>query len=146
MIELSGKYNTCKVFTDDIDSSTVGQLIALMNQESTFGSKIRIMPDCHAGKTSTVGTTMTIKDKIIPNIVGVDVGCGILCVKLNEKRIDLPKFDSIIHNCVPSGSNVHKESKENRTNINLEDLYCYKYFARNELYIYRSIDIMCDVW
>ena len=66
MLELQGKYNKCKVFTDEVDSSTIGQLIALMNQESTSESQIRIMPDCHAGKGSTIGTTMTITNKIIP--------------------------------------------------------------------------------
>ena len=139
MLELQGKYNKCKVFTDEVDSSTIGQLIALMNQESTSESQIRIMPDCHAGKGSTIGTTMTITDKIIPNIVGVDIGCSVLCIQLKEKRIDLPKLDSIINKFVPSGIKVHNESKENRTSVNLEDLYCFRAFANKENYIYCSV-------
>lgn len=75
MVELKGKYNTCKIFTDNFDQSTVGQLTALLNQESIKDSKIRIMSDCHAGKGCVVGTTMTIKDKVVPNLVGVDIGC-----------------------------------------------------------------------
>lgn len=75
MIELRGKHNTCKVFTDNIDNATVGQLIALMNQSSVAGSQIRIMPDTHAGKGCVIGTTMTISNKVIPNLVGVDIGC-----------------------------------------------------------------------
>ena len=71
MKELKGKYNTCKVFTnDDIDESTKGQLTALLDQESLKDCKIRIMPDYHAGAGCVIGTTMTIKDKIIPNLVG----------------------------------------------------------------------------
>lgn len=75
MFELNGKYNSCKVFTDNCDNETVSQLTALLNQESVKGSKIRIQPDCHAGKGSVIGTTMTIVDKVVPNIVGVDIGC-----------------------------------------------------------------------
>lgn len=75
MFELNGKYNSCKVFTDNCDNETISQLTALLNQESVKGSRIRIMPDTHAGKGSVIGTTMTISDKVIPNIVGVDIGC-----------------------------------------------------------------------
>ena len=75
MVELRGKYNTCKVFTDNIDNETISQLTALLNQESVKDSQIRIMPDTHAGKGCVIGTTMTLKDKVIPNLVGVDIGC-----------------------------------------------------------------------
>ena len=139
MIELSGKYSSCKVFTDNISSAAVGQLIAVMNQEITSGSTIRVMPDVCTGKGSVVGLTMTIADKVIPNIVSGDIGCGVLCVKLKENRIDLPKFDSIIREYVPSGASVHKESKENKTSAVVEDLRCYKYLAAKENYIYRSV-------
>lgn len=75
MIELKGKYNNCKVFTDNVDSATIGQLTALLNQQSVKDSQIRIMPDTHAGVGSVIGTTMTLHDKVIPNLVGVDIGC-----------------------------------------------------------------------
>lgn len=75
MIELRGKHNSCKVFTDNIDNATIGQLTALLNQESIADSQIRIMPDCHSGSGCVIGTTMTLKDKVIPNLVGVDIGC-----------------------------------------------------------------------
>lgn len=75
MLELRGKYNSCKVFTDNIENSAIGQLIALMNQESVTGSQIRIMPDCHSGTGCVIGTTMSLSDKVIPNLVGVDIGC-----------------------------------------------------------------------
>lgn len=78
MLELKGKYNTAKVFTDNIDAETISQIINLCNQQSMEKSKIRIMPDCHAGAGCTIGTTMTIEDKVIPNLVGVDIGCGML--------------------------------------------------------------------
>lgn len=75
MIELRGKYNNCKVFTDNIDNETISQLTALLNQESVKDSHIRIMSDVHAGKGCVIGTTMTLKDKVVPNLVGVDIGC-----------------------------------------------------------------------
>lgn len=75
MLELKGKYNSCKVFTDDIDSETISQLTNLLNQEFVSGSQVRIMPDAHSGKGCVIGTTMTITDKVVPNLVGVDIGC-----------------------------------------------------------------------
>ena len=111
MIELKGKYNTCKIFTDNFDQSTVGQLTALLNQESIKDSKIRIMPDCHAGTGCVIGTTMTLKDKVIPNLVGVDIGCGMLAIKLKEKSINLQELDNIINKSIPSGFNIHTEAK-----------------------------------
>lgn len=75
MLELKGKYNSCKVFTDNIDNETTSQLINLLNQEFVSDSKIRIMSDCHSGKGCVIGTTMTLHDKVVPNLVGVDIGC-----------------------------------------------------------------------
>lgn len=75
MIELIGKHNKAKVFTDMVDNETTGEVINLLNQEFTKDSKIRIMPDCHKGAGCTIGTTMTLKDKAVANLVGVDIGC-----------------------------------------------------------------------
>ena len=75
MIDLKGKYNNAKVFTDNIKQQAISQIIELCSQEFSKDSQIRIMADCHAGVGCTIGTTMTIKDKIVPNLVGVDIGC-----------------------------------------------------------------------
>lgn len=72
MLQLNGKYNTAKVFTDNVEQTAMSQIIELCNQEFVQGSKIRIMPDTHAGAGCTIGTTMTIQDKIVPNLVGVN--------------------------------------------------------------------------
>lgn len=108
MFELSGKYNTCKIFTDNCDNETISQLTDLLNQESVKGSKIRIMPDTHAGKGCVIGTTMTLQDKVIPNLVGVDIGCGMLAIKLKEKKIDLKLLDEVINKYVPAGFEIHE--------------------------------------
>lgn len=106
MIELRGKYNDCKIFTDNVDNVTIGQIIELLNQESMKESVIRIMPDCHAGKGCVIGTTMTLKDKVIPNLVGVDIGCGMLAVKMNTKEIDFEVLDKGIREQIPAGFNI----------------------------------------
>ena len=93
MIELKGKYNEAKIFTDVVDETSVSQVILLLNQEFVSGSKIRLMPDVHAGAGCTIGTTMTITDKVVPNLVGVDIGCGMETIRVKEKHIELQKLE-----------------------------------------------------
>ncbi|MES9681637.1 RtcB family protein [Gottfriedia acidiceleris] len=117
MIEFTGKYNTAKVFTDNVESTAASQIIELCNQEFTKGSQIRIMPDTHAGAGCTIGTTMTITDKIVANLVGVDIGCGMAVVKVQPKEeINFDKLDEVVRKYVPSGfsirSNPHVLSKK----------------------------------
>ena len=108
MIELKGKYNTAKVFTDNAEQSAITQIQHLLNQEFMAGSKIRVMPDAHAGKGCTIGTTMTITDKIVPNLVGVDIGCGMETVLLKDERIEPGQLDKAIHQHIPSGFNIRR--------------------------------------
>lgn len=111
MFEIAGKFNTAKVFSDNVDNETISQLTTLLNQEFVSDAKIRIMPDTHAGKGCVIGTTMTIKDKVVPNLVGVDEGCGMLAVKLKETSVDLPMLDSVINKYVPCGFDIHDTAK-----------------------------------
>lgn len=122
MIPLQGKYNSAKVFTDNIDSETIGQIINFLNLECIKDAKIRIMPDCHAGKNCVVGTTMTITDNVIPGMVGVDGGCGMYAVKLKETEIDLKKLDEIVNEKIPSGGSMHDKAINTFTKLN--DMYC----------------------
>lgn len=110
MIELSGKYGTAKVFTDVVDNESISQVINLLNQPYVQGSKVRMMPDIHAGAGCTIGTTMTISDKICPNLVGVDIGCGMQVVWIREDHIDLKKLDEVIRREIPSGFSIHSEA------------------------------------
>ncbi len=127
MIELKGKYNEAKIFTDVVDEASISQVLLLLNQEFVSGSKIRLMPDIHAGAGCTIGTTMTIADKIVPNLVGVDIGCGMETIKINESHIELQKLDKLIYEKIPSGFNVREKTHRYFDEINLEDLFCYKY-------------------
>ncbi len=126
MIEVNGKYNTAKIFTDIVDQDSIAQVTLLCNQEFVEGSKIRLMPDIHAGAGCTIGTTMTITDKIVPNLVGVDIGCGMETVKLKERYIEPQKLDKLIYEKIPSGFNIREKAHKYFNNISIEDLYCYK--------------------
>lgn len=113
MQEVNGKYNTAKVYTDVIDEKSLQQIKTLCDQEFTSGAKIRLMPDVHAGAGCTIGTTMTIKDKIVPNLVGVDIGCGMetLCIKADSevsRNFNGAELDKIIRMNIPSGFNIRK--------------------------------------
>ena len=110
MIILNGKYNSAKVFTEVIDQSSIAQVIELCNQPISAGSQIRIMPDVHAGAGCTIGTTMTITDKAIPNLVGVDIGCGMETVRIKEKHIELQQLDKLIYRTIPSGFSIRKKT------------------------------------
>lgn len=134
MIELKGKYNTAKIFTDNVDAGTIGQVMSLLNQESMKNSKIRIMPDCHMGKGCTIGTTMTIHDKVVPNLVGVDISCGMHTAKLDTKRIELPKLDSVIRKEIPAGFSIRDKEHKYAKNVDLEKLRCVKHVDLDRAY------------
>ncbi len=127
MIELKGKYNEAKIFTDVVDETSVSQVILLLNQEFVSGSKIRLMPDVHAGAGCTIGTTMTITDKVVPNLVGVDIGCGMETIRVKEKHIELQKLDKLIYEKIPSGFCVREKTHRYFEKVCLEELHCYKY-------------------
>ena len=124
MLELQGKFNTAKIFTNNAESSAVTQIQHLLNQDFVAGSKIRVMPDAHAGMGCTIGTTMTITDKVVPNLVGVDIGCGMETVILRDKRLELSQLDKAIHQFIPSGFGVRKTQHHFVDEIDLEDLRC----------------------
>lgn len=127
MIELKGKYNQAKIFTDVVDEASVAQVLLLLNQEFVSGSRIRLMPDIHAGAGCTIGTTMTITVKVVPNLVGVDIGCGMETVRVKEKHMELQKLDKLIYEKIPSGFQVREKTHRCFEEIDLQELYCYKY-------------------
>ena len=134
MIILSGKYNSAEVFADTLDNASTAQIIELCNQKFTEGLQIRIMPDVHAGAGCTIGTTMTVGDRVVPNLVGVDIGCGMETVKLKEKHIELQKLDKLIYSRIPSGAEVRETPHRYIERINLAELYCVEHinFQRAE--------------
>ena len=127
MIELTGKFGTAKVFTDVVDEKSIGQVVELLNQPYVDGSQVRMMPDIHAGAGCTIGTTMTIKDKVCPNLVGVDIGCGMEVVMLKEEHLELQKLDEVLHECIPTGYKKRKTEHRYARDVDLEKLRCAKH-------------------
>lgn len=109
MFEVTGKYASAIVYTDLADQASVSQVIELCNQEFVQDQKIRLMPDIHAGSGCTIGTTITIGDKIVPNLVGDDIGCGMAVAVLKETHIELQKLDKIIRQYIPAGFSVREK-------------------------------------
>ena len=122
MLEIKGKVNTAICYASVIENDAIEQIRRMCDYEFTEGSKIRIMPDVHSGKGCTIGTTMTVIDKAVPNIVGVDLGCGMYTVNLGKVEIDFEKMDEACH-YVPSGMNVWQGRQER---FDLEKLRCYR--------------------
>ena len=113
-----------KIFTDDIEQEAIDQINLLLEQKPFKDCKVRIMPDVHAGKGCVIGFTADLGDKVIPNIVGVDIGCGMLCVKLGREELDLEKLDKVINENIPAGRNIREQKLINFDKIN--DLYCLR--------------------
>ena len=122
MLEIKGKVNTAICYAKVIEDEAINQIRRMCDYDMTAGSKIRIMPDVHAGKGCTIGTTMTIVDKAVPNVVGVDIGCGMYTVNLGKVEIDFEKLDEACH-LIPSGMNVWEGRQER---FDLTKLQCYR--------------------
>ncbi|MCR5486200.1 MAG: RtcB family protein [Lachnospiraceae bacterium] len=121
MLEIKGKRNTAICYAASIGKQATEQIRRMCDYEFTDGSRIRIMPDVHAGRGCTIGTTMTVADKAVPNVVGVDIGCGMYTVDLGRTDIDFARLDEAAH-YIPSGMNVWEEEQEE---FDLTELRCY---------------------
>jgi RNA-splicing ligase RtcB len=124
MITITGKYNTAYIYADSLESSAEGQIKKLLDQGFIGGSKIRVMPDVHAGAGCAIGTTMTVTDKVVPNLVGVDIGCGMETVKLTGARLESPRLDSFIHQNIPAGFDVRDTPHKYIAEARLDALRC----------------------
>lgn len=134
MLEIKGNMNTAICFTKVIEDDAVEQIRRMCDYALTEGSRVRIMPDVHAGKGCTIGTTMTVINKVCPNIVGVDIGCGMYTVKLEDTNMDFKRIDEACH-YIPSGMNVWEGRMER---FDLTDLQCYR-SLRNTKRLERSL-------
>ncbi len=123
-MEVKGKYGTAKVFADTLEDGARDQIINLLDQDFVAGSNVRIMPDVHQGMGCVIGFTADMGDKVIPNIVGVDIGCGMLTVELGDIDLDLARLDKIVQEKIPSGRNVHQGRKFRYDKI--QDLHVFR--------------------
>ena len=134
VLEIKGKVNTALCYAQVVEDEAIEQIRRMCDHDFTQGSQIRIMPDVHSGKGCTIGTTMTIKDKAVPNIVGVDIGCGMYTVNIGKGDIDFEKLDAAAH-FIPSGKNVWDGRKER---FDLQELRCYRSLKQTK-WLERSI-------
>jgi RNA-splicing ligase RtcB len=124
MIEIRGLHNTALCYCNLMDESSETQIKALCDQEEFSGCEIRIMPDVHAGMGCTIGTTMTIRDKIVPGMVGVDIGCGMETTRVAEREIDFKKLDALIRREIPCGREISRKEHPLNAEIDLSALRC----------------------
>lgn len=126
MKEVAGLYNKALIFTDLVEPAALEQIERLCNQAFTIGAKIRIMPDVHAGSGSTIGTTMTVTDKLVPNLVGVDIGCGMETIRIKNKYIELEELDKLIRLKIPAGFHIRETEHKFFGQLDLTRLRCLK--------------------
>ena len=131
MIEVKGQFNTAVCYTPRLEAAAESQIRAVCDQESFSDCKIRIMPDVHAGKGCTIGTTMTITDKIVPGMVGVDIGCGMETVRIAETELDFGKLDALIREQIPCGREVRCVPHVLNGEIDLTGLRCAAFVDLN---------------
>ena len=108
MIEVSGKYTSAIIHTDEIEDYAIAQIRQLCDHPAFEGSRIRIMPDVHPGKVGPIGFTATVADKILPAVVGIDIGCGIRTARIRQKKVEFGKLDAVIRENIPSGFGTRK--------------------------------------
>ena len=125
-MEIKGSFTTAVVFAKEIEKTAADQIRTMCSLPFTEGCRVRIMPDVHAGVGCTIGTTMTVRGKAVPNVVGVDIGCGMLTVRLADRRIDFARLDEVCH-WIPSGMNVWESPREP---FGLDALRCYAKLSR----------------
>ena len=131
MRTVNGIYTSAKIFTTNneqtaVDDYAIAQIQMLCDNKAAKGSVIRIMPDVHPGKVGTIGLTMTVGERILPNLVGIDIGCGMTLAELKTSKVEFQKLDAVIRDHIPSGFSVRNKVHRFADEIDLENLRCYK--------------------
>lgn len=132
MKTVKGIYAEAKIFTDDVEEYAEAQVKMVCNNRVAEGSKICLMPDIHPGKVGPIGLSMTVTDKVIPQLLGVDIGCGMTCVKLNKSNAEFQKLDRVIRENVPSGFAIRKDPHHMAEEFPYEKLHCARHINRQK--------------
>ncbi len=127
MKNINGAYASAAIFTDNIEAYASAQIKMLCDHQAFAGCSIRVMPDVHPGKVGTIGFTSTVGDKILPNVVGIDIGCGITLAKLKQKKIEFQKLDTVIRDNIPSGFHIRKTPHRFSHDFDFSRLHCLKH-------------------
>ena len=134
MLTVQNTHNTAVIYADTIDSGSEGMLREFCGFPLSAGSRICVMPDVHAGKGCVIGLTMTLTNRVAPGLIGVDIGCGILAVRLDAKRLDLQKLDKLIHEKIPAGRNIRTKLHRFAEQAELERLHCFRHIQADKAY------------
>ena len=132
MKTVKGIYAEAKIFTDDVEDYALAQVKMICDNEIADGSTICMMPDIHPGKIAPIGLSMTVTDKVIPQLLGVDIGCGMTCVKLNKSNVEFKKLDRVIRENIPSGFNIRKDPHHMAEEFSYEGLHCIRHINRQK--------------
>ncbi|MBD5136826.1 MAG: RtcB family protein [Lachnospiraceae bacterium] len=132
MRTIEGVCTFAKIFADGIDDYALAQIKMLCDNEAFMESKIRVMPDVHPGKVGTIGFTSTIGRKILPNVVGIDIGCGVTIAKSRQKKIEFQKLDTVIRENIPSGFQVRKKPHRFSMDFDFSGLNCERHINKNK--------------
>ena len=132
MKTVKGIYAEAKIFTDDVERYAQAQVKMICDNEVADGSTICMMPDIHPGKVAPIGLSMTVTDKVIPQLLGVDIGCGMTCVKLNKNNAEFQEMDKVIQKNVPSGFTIRKVPHHMAEEFSYEDLHCIRHINQDK--------------
>ena len=137
METIKGAVTCAQIFTTNnketaIDQYAISQLQMICDQESSKGCRIRVMPDVHPGKVGTIGLTMTIGEKIIPNLIDIDIGCGMTLAQIKGKKIEYQKLDTVIRDCIPSGFHIRTKAHRFAEKFDFDALQCAKHIRTDK--------------
>lgn len=132
MKTVKGIYAEAKIFTDDVEEYAQAQVKMICDNQVAEGSRIRLMPDIHPGKVGPIGLSMIVTGKVIPQLLGVDMGCGMTCVKLNKNNAEFQKLDRVIRENVPSGFAIRKEPHHMAEEFPYDKLHCARHINRQK--------------
>lgn len=140
METIKGAYTSAQIFSTKnqqtaIDPYAIAQLQMICNQESSAGCRIRVMPDVHPGKVGTIGLTMTIGEKIMPGLIGIDIGCGVTLAQIKGKKIEYQKLDTIIRDCVPSGFHIRTKVHRFADSFDFDSLRCGQHIRTEKAFL-----------
>lgn len=129
MIQINGKFVSATIYSNSADQYAIEQVRMICDNEISEGSKIRVMPDVHPGIVGPIGLTMTVIDRVMPMLVGVDIGCGVSYIKIKETKIEYERLDKIIREYIPVGSQIRKEAHPSSIQFPLENLLCCRHIS-----------------
>ncbi|MCD8337507.1 MAG: RtcB family protein [Lachnospiraceae bacterium] len=133
MKTVDGKYASAKILTDHVEDYALAQVKLICDQKGAKGSVIRLMPDVHPGKVGPIGLTMTVNDTVLPNIVGIDIGCGITIAKLKQRKLEYQKLDTVIRERIPSGFRIRSKPHRFTESFPFEELKCYRHISLDRI-------------